>query len=89
MRNYILGVVTGLAGSALYYADPQLAWYFWIAFAVSCLLIAFSADVFFGSLAEHQPRAAWMGLAMFGGSGLVLQALVWGLGVQQSLSAFS
>ncbi|MCP4750733.1 MAG: hypothetical protein GY866_07565 [Proteobacteria bacterium] len=81
MRNYILGVLSGLAGSALYFYAPQLAWYFWALFVVSCLLIAFSFDVFFGSRAEHQPRAAWMGLTMFGGSGAVLQALVWGLGL--------
>ena len=80
MRNYILGVLSGLAGALLYSTAPQLAWYFWALFIVSVALIVFSFDVFFGSRAEHQLRAAWMGLIMFGGSGAVLQTWVWTLG---------
>jgi len=80
MRNYVLGVLSGVAGSVLYFIAPALAWYFWAIFVAGCLLIAFSFDVFFGSFKEHQPRAAWLGLLIFGGSGVVLQALVWGLG---------
>ena len=81
MRNYILGVLSGTAGAALYSVAPALAWYYWVLFAGSCILIAFSFDVFSGSFKEHQPRAAWMGLLMFGGPGVVLQALVWGMGI--------
>ncbi|MBT4638528.1 MAG: hypothetical protein HOB38_11335 [Deltaproteobacteria bacterium] len=81
MRNYILGVLSGLAGAALYTLAPALAWYYWLMFVGGCFLIAFSFDVIFGSLQEHQQRAAWMGGLLFGGPGVVLQALVWGLGV--------
>mgnify|MGYP001163572796 CR=1 FL=1 len=81
MRNYVLGVLSGGAGAALYALAPALAWYYWILFVSSCLLIAFSFDVIIGSLQEHQKRAAWMGGLLFGGSGVVLQALVWGLGI--------
>ena len=81
MRNYILGVLSGVGGMALYHHSAALAWYHWIMFIGSCLLITFSFDVFFGSIKEHQSRAAWMGLLLFGGSGLVLQGLVWGLGI--------
>ncbi len=81
MRNYILGLLSGIAGTMLYISAPALVWYYWVMFAGSCLLIAFCFDVFFGSLKEHQPRAAWMGVLMFGGPGVVLQGLVWGLGV--------
>jgi len=81
MRNYILGILSGVAGTALYTLAPALAWYYWVMFVGSCLLIAFSFDVFFGSLQEHQTRAAWMGVLLFGGPGVVLQALVWGMGV--------
>ncbi len=81
MRNFILGVLSGIAGMLIYRLAPDLIWYYWIMFVGGCLLIAFSFDVFFGSLQEHQTRAAWMGLLMFGGSGAVLQGLVWGLGV--------
>ena len=80
MRNYILGVLSGLAGALLYSIAPQTAWYFWVLFIGGCLLIAFSFDVFFGSLKEHQPRAARLGLLIFGGSGAALQAAVWVLG---------
>jgi len=81
MRNYFLGVLSGVAGALLYVTAPQTAWYVWALFLGGCLLIAFSFDVFFGSLKEHQPRAAWLGLLIFGGSGVILQGLVWGLGV--------
>lgn len=80
MRNYILGVLSGLAGAILYSTAPQTSWYIWGLFSASCLLIAFSFDVFFGSLKEHQSRAAWLGLLIFGGSGAALQAIVWVLG---------
>ncbi len=80
MRNYFLGVLSGLAGAFLYSTAPQTAWYFWVLFVTGCLLIAFSFDVFFGSLKEHQSRAAWLGLIIFGGFGAVLQATVWVLG---------
>jgi len=80
MRNYILGVFSGVAGAVLYMIAPALAWYYWGAFVVGCLLIAFSFDVFFGSLQEHQTRAAWLGLTIFGGAGVAIQAVVWGLG---------
>jgi hypothetical protein len=80
MRNYLLGVISGVAGAALFVFTADLAWYWWLIFIVSCLLIAFSFDVFFGSLQEHQLRAAWLGILLFGGSGVVLQGLVWGLG---------
>ena len=81
MRNYILGVLSGVAGSALTIVAPSLGWIYWAMFIGSCLLITFCFDVFFGSLEEHQTRAAWMGVLLFGTPGVVLQALVWGLGV--------
>ena len=81
MRNYILGILSGVVGTALFTLAPDLAWYYWVMFVGSCLLIAFSFDVFFGSLQEHQTRAAWMGVLLFGCPGVVLQALVWGMGI--------
>ncbi len=81
MRNYLLGVVSGLSGAALFANAPDLAWYFWLLFVVSIGLIVFSFDVFFGSRAEHQVKAGWVGLVLFGGAGAVSQLLVWTLGV--------
>jgi hypothetical protein len=76
MRNYIIGILTGILGAAMYFAEPGPAWYLWILFIAGSALVAFSLDVFFGSLEEHQPRAAWMGLTLFGGPGVVLLFIV-------------
>ena len=76
MKNYALGVLTGIFGAAMYFAEPGPAWYLWILFLAGSALVAFSLDVFVGSLEEHQHRAAWMGLSMFGGPGVVLLLIV-------------
>jgi len=81
MRNYLLGVISGVAGAGLYRSTPALDWYFWMLFVAGCVLIAFSLDVFWGSRQEHQPRAAWLGILLFGGLGVGFQLLVWGWGV--------
>ncbi len=72
MKNYLLGIATELAGAVLYTVAPHLVWQYWAMFVAGCVLIVFNVDVFFGSLAEQQPRAVWMGIGMFGGSGVVL-----------------
>ena len=76
MRNYVIGILTGILAAAMYFADPGPAWYLWIFFLIGAPIVAFSLDVFFGSLEEHQSRAARMGLAMFGGPGIVLLFIV-------------
>jgi hypothetical protein len=76
MRNYIIGILTGILGAAMYFAEPGPAWYLWILYIAGSALVAFSLDVFFGSLEEHQSRAAWMGLTLFGGPGVVLLFIV-------------
>jgi len=76
VRNYIIGILPGILGTAMYFAEPGPAWYLWILFAAGSALVAFSLDVFFGSLEEHQSRAAWMGLTLFGGPGVVLLFIV-------------
>jgi len=80
MRNYIIGLLTGMAAACMYYADPSPAWYLWILFIAGCGLVAFGVDVLFGSFEEHQPRAAWMGMTLFGGSGAFLLLMVLKLG---------
>ncbi len=81
MRNYIIGLLTGIFAGALYCAAPAPPWYLWIFFLAGSGLAAFGIDVFFGSFEEHQPRAAWMGFALFGGPGAFLLSLVWLLGL--------
>ncbi len=77
MRNYLIGLFTGIGAGCLYYANPSAAWYLWILFIAGVGLASFGLDAFFGSFEEHQPRAAWMGLTLFGGPGAVLLVLVW------------
>lgn len=80
MSNYIIGILTGILGTALYFAEPAPAWYLWVLFLAGSTLVAFSLDVFLGSLEEHQPRAAWLGLTLFGGPGVALLLVVLGAG---------
>ena len=80
MRNYIIGLLTGIAAGCMYFATPGPSWYFWIFFVVGCGLAAFAFDVFFGSFGENQPRAAWMGLTLFGVPGFLLLLIVWKFG---------
>ena len=42
MRNYTLGLLTGILGAALYFAEPAPAWYLWILFLAGSALVAFS-----------------------------------------------
>ncbi len=78
MRNYIVGLLTGIGAGCMYFGD--VSWYLWIFFIAGSGLVALGTDVFFGSLEEHQPRAAWVGLTMFGGSGVFLYYMVLKIG---------
>ena len=75
MRNLILGILIGVAGTSLWRLKPPAAWYVWAFFALGSALIALGFDVLFGSLKEHEPRAAWLGFGMIGGAGAVLLLL--------------
>ena len=72
MRNLILGIMTGIAGTYLFYLDKSLAWYVWVLFGLGCAALIFGFDVLFGSFKEHEPRAAWMGFGLFGGAGIIM-----------------
>ncbi len=76
MSKYLLGALTGVLGTAMYFAEPGPAWYVWILFLIGSALVTLSFDVFLGSLEEHQTRAAWTGLTMFGGPGVLLLLIV-------------
>ena len=81
MVNLVLGILIGIAGSWLYARPQNVPWYVWGLFALSAALFVFAADVLIGSFREHQPRAAWMGLALFGGMGVVIFLAGWNLGL--------
>ena len=80
MRNYIIGILTGIVAGFMYFATPTPAWYLWIFFVAGSVLVAFGFDVFLGSFEEHQSRAAWMGLTLFGVPGFLLLSIVWRFG---------
>jgi len=79
MRNLILGILIGIGGSWLFVRETPVGWLFWLLFAVGSVLVVFGLDVFVGSLKEHEERAAWLGLGMFGGMGVVSLAVVFSL----------
>ena len=81
MVNLVLGILIGIAGSWVYTRPENVPWYAWGLFALGAALLVFAVDVLIGSFKEHQPRAAWMGLALFGGMGVVMILAGWGLGL--------
>ena len=81
MVNLVLGILIGVAGSWVYTRPQNVPWYAWGLFALGAALIVFAADVLIGSFKEHQPRAAWMGLGVFGGTGVVMVLAGWRLGL--------
>jgi hypothetical protein len=81
MVNLVLGILIGIAGSWVYSRPQIVPWYAWGLFVLGAALIVFAADVVVGSFKEHQPRAAWMGLGLFGGMGAVMIVAGWSLGL--------
>jgi chromate transport protein ChrA len=79
MVNLVLGILIGIAGSWLYARPQSVPWYAWVLFMLGAAAIVFAFDVLIGSYKEHQPRAAWMGLSMFGSLGVVMILVGWGL----------
>jgi hypothetical protein len=79
MLNLLLGFLIGIAASWLYVQPQPVPWYAWLLFVSGAGAVVFGFDVLVGSFKEHQPRAAWMGLGMFGGLGVVLVLVASGL----------
>ena len=79
MLNLLLGFLIGIAASWLYVQPQPVPWYAGVLFASGAGAVVFGFDVLVGSFKEHQPRAAWMGLGMFGGLGVVLVVVASGL----------
>jgi len=77
MFNLLLGILIGIMGSLLFFQTLPVPWYAWGLFAMGAAALAFGFDVLIGSYKEHQPRAAWMGLGMFGGLGIAMLAAAW------------
>ena len=72
MTNLILGLLTGIVGTTLFFKGPSQVWYVWVLFILGAAFIIFSFDVLIGSIKEHEKRAAVLGFLMFVVPGVVL-----------------
>ena len=74
---YILGVLTGAVAYALYLIARKipLTWLLWSGLIAGSVLILFSIAWAVGSVLEGVPRAASMGILLFGLSGVVILTL--------------
>jgi hypothetical protein len=74
---YILGVLTGAVAYSLYLISKKntLNWLLWSGLIAGSSLILFSIAWAVGSVLEGVPRAASMGILLFGLSGVVILTL--------------
>jgi len=74
---YILGVLTGAAAYSLYLISKKntLSWLLWSGLIAGSSFILFSIAWAVGSVLEGVPRAASMGLLLFGLSGIAILTL--------------
>ncbi len=74
---YILGALTGAVAYTLYLISRKAAlnWLSWSGLMIGSSLILFSIAWAVGSVLEGVPRAASMGLLLFGLSGVVVLTL--------------
>jgi hypothetical protein len=77
MVNLILGFLTGIACTVLFLESPNPTWYVWTLFIPGAAAVIFSFDVLFGSLKEHEKRAAFLGFLLFGVPGAALVGASW------------
>jgi len=84
---FTVGLITGLsvfAGVELH-KHNDINWLGWSGLILGEFLILFCIAWSTASVFEGVPRAASMGLLMFGGSGLIVLVLTWRLVVQKSV----
>ena len=74
---YIMGALTGAVAYTLYLISRKVAlnWLSWSGLMIGSSLILFSIAWAVGSVLEGVPRAASMGLLLFGLSGVVVLTL--------------
>jgi hypothetical protein len=74
---YILGVLTGASAYSLYLISKKspLNWLLWSGLVAGSALILFSIAWAVGSVLEGVPRAASMGILLFGLSGVIILTL--------------
>ncbi|AGG07026.1 MULTISPECIES: hypothetical protein [Dehalococcoides] len=84
---FIIGILVGALVLGLVWLMKRnnfsLAWYEWLIGAIGALMLLFTVQNYFGSLAEVEPKAASMFLLVVGLPGLVLLALAWQLAARR------
>jgi len=83
---FSVGLIAGLSVLAAVelYKKFDIDWRGWIGLALGEFLVLFCIAWSTASVFEGVPRAASMGLLMFGGAGLVVLVLTWRLFVQKT-----
>lgn len=77
-----LGLMMGLRTKKI-----SLTWYEWLIGAIGVLMLLFTVQNYFGSLAEVEPKAAYLFLLVTGLPSLVLLAVAWQLAVRRTKKA--
>ena len=84
---FIVGLLTGL--SIFLYNELwrcyRIKWLGWTGLAVGELAVLFCIAWSVASLLEGEPRAASMGLMLFGGAGLVILVVTWRFCIQNAV----
>jgi len=83
---FTVGLITGLSVLAAIGLHKRfdIDWRGWIGLALGEFLILFCIAWSTASVFEGVPRAASMGLLMFGGAGLIVLVLTWRLLIQKN-----
>jgi len=83
---FTVGLLAGLSVLAAVelYKKFDIDWRGWIGLALGEFLVLFCIAWSTASVFEGVPRAASMGLLMFGGAGLIVLVLTWRLFVQKT-----
>ncbi len=79
----IFGVLIGVAGSIMVYRakekNQKIYWFVWVFYFLGAISLLLAFDTFRNSFLEHEAQAAWMGLGMFGGIGIIVIIAGWRL----------
>ena len=75
----VLGAAIAVFAMWLRSKGIVVKWYEYLIGALAVLLGMATPFHYFGSLAEYEPTAGWMGSAIFAGLAIILAAVVWQL----------
>ncbi len=80
MWRFIYGLILGAGGMAFWNwkqaENLSVAWYVWLLMALALALGTLAVHHFFASREELEPKAAWIGLLLFGLPALLLSGWV-------------